>query len=56
MPKFIIYREHNNFHGTLEQEEIEAKNLEEANKEAYYFGLEMVDCWAEPVEEGTEDD
>ena len=56
MPKFIIYREHSSFPGTLEEEEIEAENLEEAEDAAYYFGLGMVSSWAETVEEGTEDD
>ena len=55
MPKYIIYREHNSYPGTTEQEEVGAENIYQAEKLAYQFGLEMVSTWAELVE-GTEDD
>ena len=55
MTKFKIYRSFG-YSGTESCEVIEAETLEEAQEEAWQYALDMVDSWAEPVEEGTEDD
>ncbi len=55
MPKFKICRNFG-YSGTESCGVIEAETLAEAQEEAWEFALEMVDSWAEPVEEGTEDD
>ncbi len=55
MPKFKIYRSFGR-PDTRNEKVIEAETLKEAEGEAWEYALDMVDSWAEPVEEGTEDE
>ncbi len=55
MTKFKIYRSFGR-PDTRNERVIEAETLEEAQEEAWQYALDMVDSWAEPVEEGTEDE
>ena len=56
MPKFKVCIELNGYRLTEEEDIIEARNEREAERRVREYAEASLETWAEPVEEGNEDD